>query len=345
MTRVNKTADMDDEDEGDVRCSRDNEENLLLQHGQATDDRRDRTLPDPVLIYKEANPLWVSWGPRLKAVKDYFHYIRIPQANCRKLRRMGGEFQCTESGDSNNMDGHKYICMEPVFMLTQNNSNVPECLILSFGTNTETSFDKAMVHLPCELHMFDVIDFSPPLVAENPNAYFHQAGIAAERRTNFYSNTNTTGEMYTLRDLVSRLNLTDRLIHVLKVDIENSEWEVFGSLAKDPILNAIGQVALEVHALDVVKNLQASWSENVPTEKWLQIIQDKFDVLRALEARGFRRVLYWDNYQKGYPYFDENGVRYETSGEILYINTNWYDPAFRRRLADDGYKFHDIIQT
>ncbi|XP_066969368.1 probable methyltransferase-like protein 24 [Macrobrachium rosenbergii] len=303
-----------------------------------------RTLPNPARLYKEANPLWVSWGPRLREVRDYFRYLRTPQVNCRKLKRMGGTVQCGRSGDGEGMDGHKYICMEPAFMLTQNQGDVRECLTLSFGTHFETSFDEAMADLPCEVHMFDVLDYRPLLAAENPYVYFHQEGIAAERRIDVYSNTNATAQMFTLRDHVSRLNLTNRLIHVLKVDIENSEWEVFKNIANDPIFNAVGQVALEVHTLDLVKNLNKSWSKTLPKEKWLQVIQDKFDVLRAIEARGFRRVLYWDNYQKDYPYFDDSGVRYETSGEILYVNTNWYDPAFRRRLADQGYKFRDALE-
>lgn len=56
-----------------------------------------------------------------------------------------------------------------------------------------------------------------------------------------------------------------------------------------------------------------------------------------LEARGFRRVLYWDNKQDDIHLVDDLGDRYETAGELLYINTNWSNATFMRELERRGY--------
>lgn len=44
-----------------------------------------------------------------------------------------------------------------------------------------------------------------------------------------------------------------------------------------------------------------------------------------LKAHGFRRVVYWDNLLGKVQLQDENGDLHRTAGEVLYVNTNWYN--------------------
>ncbi|XP_071529106.1 probable methyltransferase-like protein 24 [Panulirus ornatus] len=298
--------------------------------------------PSTIRLSPAGAASWTPWEPQLRSVADYFRYLRTPQTHCRKLKRLGGAYLCKAGqGDENNMDNHKYVCMDPALEVV--GAKVPQdCLTLSFGTQYDTTFDDAVSELPCEVHMFDVLNFNPQLARETDHVHFHVEGLAGQRHSVFYNNMNRTVKMSTLRDHVMKNNLFPRPIHVLKVDIENSEWEAFRDIAQNPLFDAVGQVALEVHATELVHGPTRKSPPVVPRQGWLHALQTRYDVLTMIEARGFRRVLYWDNIQDGSALYDENGTKYETAGELLYVNTNWYNASFKRQLATYGFKFRGL---
>ncbi|KAG7158220.1 putative Methyltransferase domain-containing protein 2 [Homarus americanus] len=259
-----------------------------------------RSPPQSKLQLKQKVDNKKLWGPKLETVSDYFRYLKTPQNLCRKLVRLGGTISCKKgTGDENNMDGHKYVCMDPSLEVV-GARDARQCLTLSFGTQRDTSFDDAASELPCEVHMFDVLNFDPLLPKESDHVFFHV------------------------------------------VDIEQDEWESFINIAKDPLFDAVGQVALEVHVVDLVHGPNKNSPPDIPREKWLEALQKRYDILRMIEARGFQRVLYWDNTQEKFSLYDENGTRHETAGEVLYINTNWYNTTFKQDLARQGYKFRGV---
>nr|XP_045611673.1 uncharacterized protein LOC123766507 [Procambarus clarkii]XP_045611674.1 uncharacterized protein LOC123766507 [Procambarus clarkii]XP_045611675.1 uncharacterized protein LOC123766507 [Procambarus clarkii]XP_045611676.1 uncharacterized protein LOC123766507 [Procambarus clarkii] len=285
---------------------------------------------------------WTPWGPKLETISDYFRYLRTPQTSCRKLKRLGGTYNCKKGqGDENNMDGHKYVCMDPSLEVV-GAKDARGCLTLSFGTQMDTSFDKAVSVLPCEVHMFDVLDFDPPLAKFNDNVYFHAEGLARMKYSVHFHNINKTATMDTLKAYFFKNKLYPRPIHILKVDIENGEWEAFKDIAQDPLFDAVGQLAMEVHATELVAGPEGKPPPNVPREKWLGALQERYDVLRMIEARGFRRALYWDNVQDEFSLHDEKGTRYETSGEVLYVNTNWYNTTFKQYLVKNGFALREL---
>ncbi|XP_063880612.1 uncharacterized protein LOC135111314 [Scylla paramamosain] len=288
----------------------------------------------PPLPFKTFNSVdeWTSRGTHISSIGQYFKYLQTPQTSCKKLVRMGGTLDC----ETNAMDGHKYLCFDPPLGLVSS-KDPQRCLTLSFGVQYDTTFDDAVADLPCELHMFDVLNFNPPLVKERENMYFHNKGLAGSVRTNFFNNINLKVKMGSLRSHVEELGLRGRLIHVLKVDIENAEWDAFKNIASDPLFDAVGQVAMEVHQTELVTGPMKHSPPAVPRDRWLDALQSRYDVLRMIEARGFRRVLYWDNVQDDFPLVDDHGVRYETSGELLYINTNWFNATFRKELQRRGF--------
>ena len=51
----------------------------------------------------------------------------------------------------------------------------------------------------------------------------------------------------------------------------------------------------------------------------------------CLQASGFRMVAYWDNRQNS-AYYDELGNRHDVCGEMLYVNSNWYNATFKETL-------------
>ena len=53
--------------------------------------------------------------------------------------------------------------------------NPHECLTLSFGINTDVSFDGAIADFNCEIHMFDPYDWKPPhdIIKDYQHAHYH----------------------------------------------------------------------------------------------------------------------------------------------------------------------------
>lgn len=56
------------------------------------------------------------------------------------------------------------------------NDSTP-CLTLSFGIHVDASFDKAMLDMNCEVHMFDMLDYSPTKLLKSSHAHFHQVRV------------------------------------------------------------------------------------------------------------------------------------------------------------------------
>lgn len=129
-------------------------------------------------------------------------------------------------------DGHKWMC-DPA------RRRGSDCLIYSFGSNGEDSWERAMAaaHAECELHTFD-----PTLGAEGTRrmversraygAVFHALGLSGADRApkgqKLRLPTNeSAGQYLTLRSIMRLLGHTGRRIDFLKVDIEGSEWQVF----------------------------------------------------------------------------------------------------------------------
>ncbi|XP_047487756.1 uncharacterized protein LOC125038333 [Penaeus chinensis] len=263
----------------------------------------------------------------LATPRDYFLHLKKPQFWCRKLVMIGGSFTCSKYGDENGMDGNKLICLDPPLELPPG-PDARHCLTLSFGTQKEVSFDKAMLRLPCEVHMFDVLDYKPLSRFENTrHVYFHQVGLANSKRKNFYINLNDSFPMDTLTGHIITNNLIPRPVHILKVDIEGDEWDVFEHLVKQPILDLVGQIAVEVHVDKVVK---------LPLEERLDYLQRRYDILKSIETRGFLPVAYWDNIQEDSRYHAPEGSQHDTCGEMLFVNTNWYNSTFKRTLKEHG---------
>nr|XP_053627751.1 uncharacterized protein LOC128685282 [Cherax quadricarinatus] len=123
----------------------------------------------------------LAWPPQppplrtsdLQEVDDYFTYLKTPQARCRKVVIMGGHHTCGDVTDDL-VDGSKVVCMDPPLGLLPIRDPTT-CLTLSFGIHFDSTFDVAVSKFNCEVHMFDLLDYSPTeLLNTSTHAYFHQ---------------------------------------------------------------------------------------------------------------------------------------------------------------------------
>ncbi|XP_037772391.1 uncharacterized protein LOC119568063 [Penaeus monodon] len=278
---------------------------------------------------------------KLTRVKDYFDYLQHPRLRCRKLKRMGGSYTCDGQGDQEGMDGHKYVCMDPSLELG-GTKDPKSCLTMSYGVHRDSTFDGDVAELQCEVHMFDVLNFNPLLAKEVEHVYFHLEGLARRKVVTFYPNINISVGMNDVLGHMLEHKLDPRAINILKIDIEGSEWDALEDVTSKKgmkILELVGQIAIELHVVDLVQDLSYDWLDRKTPDQWLDVLQKRFDILMGLEDMGFRPVVYWDNVQDKYALRDEDGERYETAGEILYVNTNWYNATFKRMLIEEGVQF------
>ncbi|XP_069938845.1 probable methyltransferase-like protein 24 [Cherax quadricarinatus] len=288
-------------------------------------------LAPPLSMAESAWP-WPPQPPPLRTsdlqeVDDYFTYLKTPQARCRKVVIMGGHHTCGDVTDDL-VDGSKVVCMDPPLGLLPIRDPTT-CLTLSFGIHFDSTFDVAVSKFNCEVHMFDLLDYSPTeLLNTSTHAYFHQVGLSDARRQHIYLNIHQEVPMDTLTGIILNNSLIARPVNILKVDIEDDEWRVFQSLSQDPIMDIIGQVAIEIHAEELNK---------LAPEQRLPYVRHRYDILRALEARGFTKVAYWDN-KISETFTAASGAAYKTSGEIHYVNSNWYNSSFKENLTKMGVR-------
>ncbi|KAK3873746.1 hypothetical protein Pcinc_021253 [Petrolisthes cinctipes] len=265
----------------------------------------------------------------LQEVGEFFHFLKTPpEAVCQKLVILGG-CSILSSIPSDITEGSKMVCLDPMLELPPGNDST-SCLTLSFGIFLDASFDEAMSDMNCEVHMFDMLNFSPTkLLNKSSHVQFHQVGLAKERQQQYYLNIKREIPVDSLVGILLNNSLIARPIHVLKVDIEGNEWSVFKELIKEPILDIIGQLAIEIHSEGLL---------DLPVTDHLAYIQRHYDILRGLEDRGFKKLAYWDN-NLSKKFTDTSGTSHFICGEIHYVNSKWYNSTFKKNLKNLGLKF------
>ncbi|CAF1457133.1 unnamed protein product [Adineta steineri] len=113
-------------------------------------------------------------------------------------------------------------------------------VIYSFGSNGDFSFERGIKsELPnTEIHTFDKDIFQCP----ESVCVFHQASLG----------NRTTNSSKSLQTIINELGHQKREIHILKVDIEGSEFDLFEELFNSKTKNQpdsvyIRQILFEIH--------------------------------------------------------------------------------------------------
>jgi hypothetical protein len=128
-----------------------------------------------------------------------------------------------------------------------------ECVVYSFGSNGDFTFELAVSRLGCQVHTFDpsmawfIKQRLDQQLLSTTNIRFQSIGLGVKDENN-----NQLGwKMRTLESLMASLS-HDRL-EILKIDIENGEWPVLNWLFHESDLlkrDSIRQIVLEIHMFD-----------------------------------------------------------------------------------------------
>ncbi|XP_045165893.2 probable methyltransferase-like protein 24 [Mercenaria mercenaria] len=197
----------------------------------------------------------------------YWKYINSIQVLCRNQMRFGDM-----------KDGGKEVCLDEKYK-----PKYP-CLVYSFGSNFQFDFELSIIkHFNCEIHTFD----PTKSIKSNsiPNGInFHLFGLSDT------NSTNTKGwRMQTLSGIRKHLNHTERVLDILKIDIEGGEWTAFPEIFQSGVLKYVKQICIEIHFGKTSTNhlYYTNWGD-VSSKNQLK-------VLRNLYEQGFRIFMHEHN--------------------------------------------------
>ncbi|RXG69949.1 hypothetical protein Avbf_03976, partial [Armadillidium vulgare] len=177
-----------------------------------------------------------------RPVKDFFNMLKKPTGYCKKMYRAGGQMACRQRSDNiPKMDGQKIICLDPATQVITGSPKTMDCLTLSFGVQYDISFDISIRDINCEVLMFDYDQFSHAISEEDEYVNFFEIGLGTQRVDEYIRDQDRTIQFDTFNNLA--LN-TDSLI----MDVEGDEWSILQDMVKQPYLDTIGQIAVEIHA-------------------------------------------------------------------------------------------------
>jgi len=179
--------------------------------------------------------------------------------------------------------GNKLICQDRNWRVS------PPCLVYSFGINYDFSFDDAMATLGCEVHAFD------PSMNQSDHkrpsgVTFHKMGLSDadtdsyEPRSDGYVNNarhTVRWRMRTLGSVMNMLGHSGKILDVLKLDIEASEWAVARQVMSSDILRSVKQMNIEWHIFrGGIMGFFPPLEDYIPA----------YRTIRALRSLGWREV-------------------------------------------------------
>ena len=223
---TNTENDYYEEYEDDTDISRERampfiEKYRKLFSGSPLDPRVDPNNPDTI----------TTWWQAAAMIHFYLHDSqKFPRYTCRKWA----------------WRGNWPVCDDSYFRVT------PPCLVYSFGIAFDFRFDDAMGRLGCEVHSFDP-SMKVKSHRRSENVTFHNLGLGAADSDNFgarhdvYVREEQRWSVRTLASLKEKLGHQDRLIDVLKVDIEGYEWAVVEDVMESGLFKLVKQFLVEWH--------------------------------------------------------------------------------------------------
>lgn len=188
-------------------------------------------------------------------IKDFFHY------NCKDSKRIGGKPQYVSNTKNPQwrIDGAWFVCFDSNLKPLSDN-----CNILSFGINDDDSFDYDFNHnYGCNVYSFDpyvelerfskLRNSNPTLkdsfkLKVNNKWHFYRTGLVGS--VGNISNVTQIGGMNTLENIIEIIQLKEKVIDVLKIDIERGEVDVLENFNLDYACKYFKQFVLETHPVN-----------------------------------------------------------------------------------------------
>ncbi|XP_059176968.1 probable methyltransferase-like protein 24 [Physella acuta] len=163
-----------------------------------------------------------------------FHsYPDNTQVLCQRKMRMG------KIGD-----GGWEICDDPEVR------PVPPCIVYSFGINYDFSFDDDTAKsYGCHVYSFDPsMDEAPDVYDRSSHVHFYKIGIDGQTYTN-----QNKWKLRTLADIRRMLGHENKVIDVIKMDVESSEWPAIPDMTSSGAMRDVRQFLVEYHIVNITQ--------------------------------------------------------------------------------------------
>lgn len=186
--------------------------------------------------------------------RDFMSY------KCKNRKRIGGyDFIVKQIQDPlYRIEGSWFLCLDKSL-----NLEVDSCNVLSFGISHDFSFDKYLNdNYGCVIHSFDPFAETgffgniranssslkeSPTLGVNSKWKFHRIGIDANSQKS-HSNVKINS-LLSYTEILKYIELEDKVIDVLKMDVEGAEFDFIESLDMDYACEFIKQFVLETHPI------------------------------------------------------------------------------------------------
>ena len=239
--------------------------------------RKQRNIP-PLPIIPQDNQLHNMSS--LQVLRIYDRFLSSLHIMCQQNIRVG-----------NIKDGGWNVCHDRKYRPK------PPCLIYSFGINNDWSFDEQVSKTyGCNVYAFDP-SIGLPNHQHSSRVWFYNIGIGGR---NHISPQNWT--LMTLDSIVNTLHHTERIIDIVKMDVEGAEWDSIQQMVDSGILKRVRQLYLEFHSAYFV---------------------DRLSLVRKLYDVGFR--IFWTHKNPWHLNFLPLDGGITSAGfETYFINSNLY---------------------
>ncbi|XP_018019120.2 probable methyltransferase-like protein 24 [Hyalella azteca] len=154
-----------------------------------------------------------------------------------------------------------------------------QCHTYSFGIGNDTTFDSAMQNFGCKVYSFDMTIVNSTSTSISPNWNFFPVGINSKsliRTVILLPVRNPIDVTFkTMQDILEIFDQENSVIDILKMDVENSEWEILRQLLRQEdgrkLLSRVKQMHLEIHLEDLLND---SESGRIEAGKYYESVLD-----------------------------------------------------------------------
>lgn len=203
-----------------------------------------------------------------KLYNDTSYPRDLHRYKCQDIRRIGGKREIIEKLPDKlyRVEGAWFVCFDKGVAPVIN-----KCTVLSIGINHDETFDNEMNSVyQCRVESLDPYVESKffrdirikrsnvdskflfsKVININRKWRYHKMGIYGKRKP---SNIRDLGLLNSLDTILKKVSLRNKVIDVLKMDIELAEWDVIDSLDMNYICKYVKQFAIETHTFNINPN-------------------------------------------------------------------------------------------
>ncbi|RUS91912.1 hypothetical protein EGW08_000314 [Elysia chlorotica] len=153
------------------------------------------------------------------------------------------EYSCADKRDI----GNYQACFDEPYKPS------PPCLVYSFGVNNDFRFDDKMAKLGCHVYAFDP-SMNVASYNRSERVHFINIGIGTSNSDSFQpkldgynTDLDKKWQIRTLASIKKMLGHENKVLDILKMDIETYEWKVVMQLLEDKSFMSAKQLLIEWH--------------------------------------------------------------------------------------------------